>query len=136
MEVIILIVVVVVIVGIVNGNKAEKEKEKARQAYISSLEKLKENPTNPNLKQRTLQLGRDYSNLTRNKEGVALFDEVALMNDINAACAAASISGLSHGVSSSSTIQEKISTLTSLYEQGVIDEAEFQQRKKQILDNL
>ena len=58
------------------------------------------------------------------------------MNDINAACAAASISGLSHGVSSSSTIQEKISTLTSLYEQGVIDEAEFQQRKKQILDNL
>ncbi len=120
----------------INGNKAEKEKEKARQAYISSLEKLKENPTNPNLKQRTLQLGRDYSNLTRNKKGVALFDEVALMNDINAACAAASISELSHGVSSSSNIQEKISTLTSLYEQGVIDEVEFQQRKKQTLDNL
>ena len=37
----------------------------------------------------TLSLGRAYSNPTRDKKGVSLFDEVALSNDIGAACAAA-----------------------------------------------
>ncbi len=63
--------------------------EKAKAAYQRSLGALATAPTNAALKKQTLTLGRTYSNLTRDRKGVALFDEVALMNDINAACAAA-----------------------------------------------
>ncbi|EGY52841.1 SHOCT domain-containing protein [Neisseria shayeganii] len=138
----IIIIVVIIVAIIIQANTELNEREKARKSYLASLEKLKNNPTNPNIKQQTLQLGREYSHLTRNKKGVAIFDEIALMNDINAACAAATISEFSSNSmlerhnNTSSTIQEKINTLTSLYEQGVIDEKEFQQRKKQILDNI
>jgi hypothetical protein len=62
-----------------------------KAAYERSLARLKEDPTNPELKQRTLVLGRTYSNLTRNKKGIAVYDEGALSNDISAACAAVSV---------------------------------------------
>src|SRR5215217_2106412 len=61
----------------------------ARDAYRSSLSRLKKNPTNAELRGQTLELGRKYSNLTRNRKGVTIFDEVALKNDIDAACAGA-----------------------------------------------
>ena len=60
----------------------------ARDAYLKSLEELKGDPANASLKQRTLALGRSCSNLTRDQKGKILFDEVAFMNYINAACAA------------------------------------------------
>ena len=67
----------------------ERELKVARTAYESSLELLRENPTDPELRSKTLELGRHYSNLTRNRLGVTTYDELALKNDIDAACAAA-----------------------------------------------
>ena len=80
----------------VSSNKKLRELREAKASYQASLAKLKSNPTNPDLKQRT-QLGRIYSNLTRRKRGVTIFDEVALMNDINAACAGATLIAASFG---------------------------------------
>ncbi len=64
----------------------------AEDLYKNSLEALKNNPTDANRKQKCLQFGRELASLTRNYqgiEGVTIFDELALMNDINAACAGA-----------------------------------------------
>ena len=73
----------------------------AKKSYEESLSELTLAPTNPELKQRTLALGRTYSNLTRDQKGQTIFDEVALMNDINAACAAAtSLRRAAHTLSS------------------------------------
>ena len=52
----------------------QKRREEARAAYQASLGKLKKDPTNPDLKQRTLTLGRAYSNLTRDKMTERLLD--------------------------------------------------------------
>ena len=68
----------------------QKAKTKARKAYQASLTLLKTDPRNADLRQQTLALGRAYSNLMRDKKGRTVFDEVALMNDINAACSGAS----------------------------------------------
>lgn len=94
------VMVVVVIVGIViiaaniHEDSKKKELEHARRAYTSSLEQLKREPANATLRQRTLELGRVYSNLTRDKEGVTLFDEMAIKNDLDAACAGAVVASI------------------------------------------
>ena len=64
----------------VGGGKA-RALAKAKLAYRESLNQLKQTPTNPDLKERTLALGRAYSYLTRDKRGATTFDEVALSNE-------------------------------------------------------
>ena len=72
-------VVLLVVVGGYIFIKVGKDRaiERARQAYHRSLSELKQEPANPDLKQRTLTLGRAYSSLTRDSKGRTLFDEVA-----------------------------------------------------------
>jgi hypothetical protein len=65
------------------------ETKKAKAVYDGSLNDLKRDPNNPDLRQRTLLLGRQYAELLRNGDSRTVYDEVALMNDINAACARA-----------------------------------------------
>ena len=55
------------------------QRGKAREAYQTALANLRSNPSNPHLREEALHLGRVYSHLTRNRRGVTLFDEVALM---------------------------------------------------------
>lgn len=133
-------VVVFILWALVRGaNEVEKKKNEARVQYMDSLTALKAKPTDADLKQRTLALGRSYSNLTRNKKGQTVFDEVALMNDINAACAAAAASdgGFGRkGSSGASTVQGRLEQLAALRARGLIDEADFATRKKTILDDL
>ena len=76
---IILIIVAIIFIAIKGAKDLDKAQARqaqilaeARATYQDSLTKLKADPTN--------------SNLTRNNKGVTVFDEVALANDINAAC--------------------------------------------------
>lgn len=83
----IIAVAVLIVIGL------ELAVQKARKAYLASLETLKHDPHNPDLKQATLALGRAYIqalvNQSMGKAGHTSFTELSLMNDINAACAAA-----------------------------------------------
>src|SRR5260370_39002398 len=96
---------VVMVIGavVVFAIKASQgdSRAKARAAYQASLQALTTDPTNPEIRQRTLELGREYSRLTRNSRGVTIFDEVALSNDINAA--AGGTTALASPMSSTST---------------------------------
>lgn len=105
----------------------------ARDAYFDALKRLKANPTSADLRESTLQLGRTYSNLTRNKSGVTVYDEVALSNDINAACA-----GAATLVDNKPTqaIESRLQKLAELKTKGLIDEQEYAARREKILDEV
>jgi hypothetical protein len=61
---------------------------RARKAYRASLEKLKRDPHNPNLREQTLALGRRYVRASRSNAGGwrrSAFDEVELSKDFASA---------------------------------------------------
>jgi hypothetical protein len=94
--VLVVLAAIPIVISISNSNdreRARKECEVARVDYEAALARLKLDPIDATLRQETLRLGRIYSNLSRHRTGVTVFDEIALMNDINAACAAASAPG-------------------------------------------
>lgn len=134
------IVIALVVFGIaIYGVMAlTKALEAAKQAYLEALSILKSDPTNADHKQRTLALGRAYSNLTRDKKGNTIFDEVALMNDINAACAAASVSPERQLTVAAQTksIEERLNTLGQLRDKGLIEHSEYDKRRAEILGSI
>lgn len=132
---IILFLVVIVIVVIQDNNAKTKRLTQARDAYFDALRKLKANPTNADMRERTLHLGRTYSNLTRNSRGVTIYDEVALSNDINAACAGATTVVGNRPVQSQ-TIEARLQKLADLKSKGLIDEQEYTARRAKILDEV
>jgi len=132
---VILFIIVIVIAAAKAGDEQTKQLNAARDAYFAALRRLKANPTNADLRQTTLQLGRTYSNLTRNKRGVTIFDEVALSNDINAACAGAATL-VSNKQPQSQTIESRLQKLAELKSKGLIDEEEYATKRKKILDEV
>jgi len=115
-----------------------KTLERARQDYLRALHELKSNPTSANLRQETLRLGRVYSNLTRSNRGVSLFDEVALMNDINAACAGAVAPQPQPNIPppQQHSMEVRLARLADLRAKGLIDEREYSTRREQILNEI
>ncbi len=136
------IIAVIVVISITSNNSARqraKALEDARVAYQTSLAQLKRNPTSADSRQRTLEFGRIYSNLTRNKKGVTIFDEIALMNDINAACAGATTVSSPPRTTTAplrQTIEERLARLAELKAKGLIDDAEYNARRHKILDEV
>lgn len=128
------IVVAIIVAAAASADAAQKRKDQARVAYQSSLEELKRSPANADLRQRTLELGRFYSNLMRDQKGNTLFDEVALMNDINAACAATL--QVVTAQPPSGDLEERLRTLKGLKDKGLIDDAEYAKRKAELLAQI
>ena len=121
--------ILAVVGGVLAAINQQKELAAALQAYQACLEQLKGEPNNPELRQRALQLGRVYSNLTRQKKGVTIYDEVALKNDIDAACAGA--------VSvQSRSVEERLAKLQQLLAAGHVTDDEYRRRRQAILDDV
>lgn len=87
-------VIISVVAGIYAWFQLKREYEAARAAYYESLANLKNDPANPNIRERTLALGRTYIDaatkyveFNKSAGGQTTFSELMLMNDINAACA-------------------------------------------------
>ena len=118
------------------AGEKERRLREAEEAYRNSLAKLKKQPTNPDLKQATLALGRAYSNLTRDSQGVSLFDEVALSNDISAACAAAMAPQLAHAPTPAATPESRLTRLADLKSRGLISDDEYTMERRRILSEL
>lgn len=127
--------VAVVVLAAIASASGQRERKRALKQYGQSLEALKKQPTDANLRQETLRLGRVYSNLTRDRKGVTVFDELALMNDINAACAAAGAQTPSRPIPSQSP-EDRLIVLGDLKRKGLIVDAEYQARRRQILDDV
>jgi len=71
-----------------DSEAAKKDTEtkirEAQRLYRAALDALKTDPTNIDLRQRALELGRAYAGLTRNGGTEAVYEEVAIANDIQA----------------------------------------------------
>ncbi len=110
----------------------------AQDHYLKALSYLKINPTDANLKQQALSYGRDFAEITGKYQGivgVTLFDEVALMNDINAACAGSS-AFKSENTIFSPTVKDRLAKLEELRELKLINEQEFDEGRHKILDEI
>lgn len=113
-----------------------RQLQQAYESYRKSLELLKQQPSNPDLRQRALEWGRHYSNLTRDKRGVTVYDEVALANDINAACAGAGNPARDSASTTSRSVEQRLAQLKALFDQGTIDEQEYRERRSKLLDEV
>lgn len=136
MEFVLIVIVVLVGFSFWMAHQKKRELAAAKAAYHGSLTELKQDCTNPDLKQRTLALGRAYSNLTRDKKGVTMFDEVALSNDISAACAGASRIAGTGPSSSGQSAGDRLAQLSELHKKGLIDRREFEEKRSHIMGEL
>jgi hypothetical protein len=111
---------------------------KAKAGYQASLQALTIDPTNPELRQKTLELGREYSRLTRNSRGVTIFDEVALSNDINAAAGGttALASPMTPNSTTAASVENRLANLSRLKEQGLISDEEYSATRRKILEDV
>lgn len=125
-----------VAIGIAKKNAIEN----ARQAYQASLAELTVDPTNAQKRQATLALGRAYSNLARDQKGVTIFDEMALMNDINAVCGGtttlARLSSSSESSPTDMSIESRLAQLRTLMERNLISSAEYETKRQQLLNEI
>jgi uncharacterized membrane protein len=147
---ILLVVVFAIFLMVRSGNATQRKlreahAEELRQLndaqanYRRMLEILKRNPTDPDLRQKTLDWGRHYSNLTRQRKGLTIFDEVALSNDISAACAGAARteSYTAAGTSTSSLpVEDRLARLKALLGSGAITDDEYRERRNRLLDEV
>jgi hypothetical protein len=86
MEILILLVVVVVVGGIAAFLQQQKLAE-AKARYEAALAGLTSHPGDNNYRIAALEAGRQYADLARKaagNKGRAIFDEVALSNDLSA----------------------------------------------------
>lgn len=154
------IFLLVAVAGWIAGKKKSRVEidpvEEAQFYYQQTLEQLKSNPYDPNIKQMALKLGRKYSSLTRDAAGagksVTIYDEMALMNDLNAATAAANrLSPMpsqqysqppgGYGHSSGplpppTSVADRLRMLNDLRSQGLISDQEYTERRTKILGEL
>ena len=131
---------IILIIGLIYyfNELMKKALLKAKNDYLDSLKELKRTPTNADHREQTLAFGRIYSNLTRNNAGVTTVDEISLMNDINAACAAAT-SNLhleSTPLSAGASIETRLRTLTDLRDKELVDATEYEKRRCEILNSI
>lgn len=133
---VILFIAVVIGLAVVAGDARERRLRKAREAYHASLVELKRDPANPDRKQHALALGRAYSKLTRDRLRVTVFDEVALSNDISAACAGAMVPRVVAAPSLAPTPEARLARLSSLRAQGLLDDDEYATERRRIISEL
>ncbi len=129
-----ILVLALFIIGAVISPSAVETYNRARQAYRNALDALKAKPADPDLRQRALAAGRLVAALSRKTKGVTLFDEVALSNDIAAACAAASAASAPQATQPD--VQERLRKLDDLRLASLISEDEYQTKRQQILADL
>lgn len=105
---------------------------KAQSMYQDALAALKANPTNADLRQRALGIGRVYSHISR-QSNITVYDEMAVMNDIAAATAGASAPAVAPD---RETIEARLTRLNDLHAKGLVSDQEWSERRQKILDEL
>jgi hypothetical protein len=128
---------VIVAVLVIGAENRKRQLEAAHIDYERSLSRLKVAPADPQLREQTLAKGRVYSKLTREDRSVTVYDEVAILNDISAACAAvATIVPPESSKPSTTPIEERLVKLASLKEQGLITATEYESRRDAVLSEI
>lgn len=136
-----MVVVIAVIFAILVANRRAADAraaalKQAYEAYQKALVDLRANPADPFYRQRALDAGRSYSNLTREGKGVTIYDEVALSNDISAAAAGAVKAAVAAPSAPAASVQDRLKRLDDLKAAGTITDQEHAARRQKILEEL
>lgn len=106
---------------------------KAQRRYQEGLAQLRIDPTNAELRMDVLERGRHLSRLCRQGGKETIFDEAALANDLNAACAGASrVAAPSAGPS----VEHRLKQLSNMLQNGAITQEEYARQRGTILSSL
>jgi hypothetical protein len=126
------VLLVGVLIGLSSSMAQAKALRLAKEAYEAALSALSANPNSNDARVAALDAGRHYAGLARKKvgsNGVALFDEVAMQNDITARLGSASLS-----TSTAPTDRvAKLTELSGLRDKGVLTPEEFEAEKRRLL---
>ena len=138
--------IIIIIGGLIpwflfNSNEQHKSLLQQKQEdYTAALTALRADPTNPSLHEQALHRGRIYASATRENKAVTLFDETALANDIRAVTANATQTTVPAAASAatvpSQSIDDRIITLLKMKASGLITDAEFDKKRKELLDSI
>jgi hypothetical protein len=111
--------------------------ENARYAYNKALDELRKDPNNSSKREEALALGRRYADLVHDEKHTT-FDEVALMNDLNAIqpTASAAIFEANRAREPVKDKEQRLIELEQLRADGFITQAEDQERRLAILDEI
>ncbi|MEZ4517796.1 MAG: hypothetical protein R3C44_13565 [Chloroflexota bacterium] len=121
----------------INAEKRKKEEIRSSRLSTRGLAALREDPGNIKLREAALSLGRQYVALARDSK-ITLFDEVALMNDLNAI----EISKLPQIIqvkeqASITDINSRLSKLNELFNSGIITRrVPLESKRATILDEI
>jgi hypothetical protein len=122
-------------------SKSEKEKQQIKKVYELAKNKLRQQPSNNQLREKALQAGREYYKSLRNGQ-LSIYDEQAITNDL---AAVAPISQANNTVkpntnqsdeNSQSDIVVKLEKLNLLKNKGIISQSEFEAKKKDLIDRM
>lgn len=135
----VIIISIAIIVWIFYNSSQKREKiAVAERVYKSNLEQLKRSPSDTNLRQKALSSGREYARIAREGGKETLFDEVALMNDINAVAGGYSVKPTEEKaeIVAERSTSERLAELAKVKEQGLISEDEYNAKRSAILDEI
>ena len=141
-------VIFVVVIGVIAlivylDWRARKKRQEiianAKWHYNKALDDLRKDPSNSQKRERALALGREYADLVR-EDKRTMFDEVALMNDLNAIQPATTTKAddvriYKPSVTTDGT-EQRLTKLDDLKSKGLITEDEYQKRRAAILDEI
>lgn len=133
MELVFLGIGVVVVIGFAMAIAQAKALIAAKAAYEAALAALSAEPHSNDRRIAALNAGRHYADLARKKagsNGVALFDEVAMQNDLTARLGSGASAPASGGREDRVT---KLTKLAELRDKGVLSPEEFEAEKRKLL---
>jgi hypothetical protein len=132
------LLVLIVVMVMVAANNKRKRLEAAEEKYRKSLHQLKKAPNSSDQREATLRAGREYARIARENKRETIFDEMALMNDMNAIAGQQVTSQpatVSH-VPQGSSVEERLARLRKLADGGHITEEEYSDRRARLLDEI
>lgn len=121
-----LFIAIIIIVGIIQFFR----REQAKGEYEQTLSQLEDDPDNLLLRKETLERGREYSKMTRNKYGVASFNESSVMHDIENVTEAPV---KTHPQNTLPTVETRLRRLEKLRDENLISREEYDTKRQEIL---
>lgn len=107
----------------------------AKKEYDESLQRLSKDPTDSDLREITLKLGRAYYGAARLDGRLTIYDKVVPKNDLDTVTAANSDRPRDN-LNMRARIEDRLKSLQSLLDAALIDEDEYAGQRHRILDSV
>jgi hypothetical protein len=134
-------VILIIAFRVYSANQKAKRIREAGAVYNDSLRKLKASPSDANLREKALASGRAYVQAAREGGQRTIFDEMMLMNDLNAVAGGTvtlpeTKTAQKAKAEAVKSVADRLNELQALKDSGLITEDEFNAKRAAILDKM